>query len=147
MKKIFLLLSLSFAYMLSPAQPLKADSWKIKWNKKWILEANKENAASNTRKVKLAELNKNCFLEISYKEGDAQKEKTWNRSFLLFDENDKELLRKDSTRNAKIPAPELKKLFSDKKKIIIYTLAIPTDPDLAARIRVRRIHLCTLELQ
>ena len=65
---------------------------------------------------------------------------------MFFDENDQELSRKDNTRNAKITAAELKKLFGDKKKIKIYTIAVPTDPDLAARVRVRRMHLCTLEL-
>jgi hypothetical protein len=147
MKKMFLLLSLSFAYMLPQAQIQKADSWKIKWNNKVILETNKNDEAANTRKIKMAGLKKNYFLEISYKESDAQKEKAWKRSFIFFDENDKELLRKDSTRNAKITAAELKKLSGDKKKIMIYTIAIPTDPDLAARVRVRRVHLCTLELQ
>jgi hypothetical protein len=147
MKKIFLLLSLTLAYLLPQAQPVQADSWKVKWNKKVILEADKENEAANTRKIRRADLKKNYLLEVSYKESDPKKEKAWTRSFMFFDETDKELLRKDSTRNAKITAAELKKLFGDKKKIKIYTIAIPTDPGMAARVRVRRVHLCTLELQ
>lgn len=133
-------------YMLPQAQSLHAGSWEIKWNKKIILETGKENEAVNIRKLKSSDLKKKYFLEISYKESDTQKEKEWKRSFIFSDENDSELLRKDSTRNIKIPAAELKKLFGNKKKIKIYTLAIPTDPDLAARVRIRRLHLCTLEL-
>jgi len=147
MKRLFLLFSFSFIYILSQSQPVKADSWKIKWNKKTILESSKENEAANTKKIKQAELKKNYSLEISYKESDTQKEKAWKRSFIFFDEADKELLRKDNTRSTKLTAAELKKLFGDKKKIKIYTIAIPSDPDLAARVRVRRVHLCTLELQ
>jgi hypothetical protein len=147
MKKIFLLLTLSFVYMLPQAQNLQSDSWKIKWNKKVILETGKSNEAVNTRKIKLADLKKNYVLEISYKESDPKKEKEWNRSFLFLDESDNELLRKDSTRNTMITAAELKKIFGDKKKIKIYTIAVPADPDMAARVRVRRVHLCTLELQ
>jgi hypothetical protein len=146
MKKTFLLLSLGLTYMLLHAQNAQPDSWKIKWNKKVILETSKSDEAANIRKIKSADLKKNYVLEISYRESDAKKEKQWNRSFMFFDENDQELSRKDNTRNVKITAAELKKLFGDKKKIKIYTIAVPTDPDLAARVRVRRMHLCTLEL-
>jgi hypothetical protein len=147
MKKIFLLLSLSFAYMLPQAQSLQSDSWKITWNKKVILESGRNSEIANTRKIKAADLKKSYVLEILYKESYPKKEKGWIRSFIFFDETDQELSRKDSTRNTKISAVELKKLFGDKKKIKIYTIAIPSDPDLAARVRVRRVHLCTLELQ
>ena len=147
MKKTFLFLSLGLTYMLLQAQNAQPDSWKIKWNKKVILETSKSDEAANIRKIKSADLKKNYVLEILYKESDPKKEKQWNRSFLFFDESDNEILRKDNTRNAKITAAELKKLFGNKKKIKIYTIAIPTDPGLAARVRVRRVHLCTLELQ
>jgi hypothetical protein len=147
MKKSFLLLGLIGVYMLSQSQSLKADAWKIKWNKKTILETGKENEALNTKKIKKADLDKKYCLEIIYKEADPAKEKEWIRSFLLYGDTDNEILRKDSTRNAQITAVELKKLFAGQKKIRIYTIAIPTDPELAARVRVRRAHLCTLELQ
>lgn len=109
------------------------------------METGEENKDNNTQKVKLAELKNNCFLEVAYKENPAKKD--WKRSFLFFDENDNELLRKHSTTSTKISGTELKKLFAGKKKIVIYTVSLPTNPDLAARIRVRRVHLCTLELQ
>jgi hypothetical protein len=145
MKKKFLLLILSFAYLLPQAQ--QGDSWKIKWNKKIILETGQENETANTRRIKEADLDKNCFLEILYKEADAKKEKEWNRSFIFFGENDSELSRKDSSRKIKISGAELKKLFGNKKKVMLFTIAIPTDPEMAAIVRVRRVHLCTLELQ
>jgi len=145
MKNLFLILSFAGISMLSNSQTPQSDSWKIKWNKKTILETGQENKDDNTRKVKLAELKDNCFLEVTYKEKPPQNE--WKRDLLFFDEGDNELLRKDSTPSAKIPGTELKKLFADKKEIRIYTVSLPTDPDLAARIRIRRVHLCTLELQ
>lgn len=126
---------------------VKENSWTIKWNKKVLLQTSEENETANTRKIKKADLSKKYCLEIIYKESDPAKEKEWKRSFLFFGNTDNEVLRKDSTLNIKIPAAELKKLFSNQKKIRIYTMAIPTDPDLAARVRVRRVHLCTLELQ
>jgi len=149
MKRSLFILSLAFSWLFSQSQMevVKQDTWKIKWNKKVVLDASRENEKANTKKLKKAELSKKYFLEITYKESDPAKQKAWKRSFIFFGDNDNELLRKDSTRNVTISAAELKNLFGDQKKIRIYTMAIPTDPDLAARVRVRRVHLCTLELQ
>jgi hypothetical protein len=147
MKKIFTLLTLGLALASFRAKNAESDSWKITWNKKVILETGKVNETANVRKIKSGDLKKSYVLEISYKEGDPKKEKEWIRSFMIFDEKDAELLRKDSTRLAKISAAELKKLFTDSRKLKIYTIAIPADPEMAARVRVRRVHLCTLQLQ
>ena len=147
MKKIFPLLILTLPCIIAHAQDFPSDFWKIKWNKKVILEAKHVNEVANVRQIKAKDLEKNYLLEVSYKKEDAKAEKDWIRSFLIFDENDRELLRKDSTRDMKITAAQLKKLFGNKKKIKIYTIAIPSDPDMAARVRVRRVHLCTLQLQ
>jgi len=143
MKKILLISILIFGYSVMHAQ---SDFWKITWNKKVILQTGENNESDKLRKIKAADLEKNYILEISYKEADAAK-REWIRSFMIFDEKDQQLLRKDSTRNMKITAAQLKKLFGDKKKLMIYTIAIPSDPDMAARVRVRRFHLCTLQLQ
>ncbi|HET6995580.1 MAG TPA: hypothetical protein VFI06_11395 [Chitinophagaceae bacterium] len=147
MKKIFTVLTLGLALSSFKAKNAEPDSWKITWNKKVILQTSKSDESANTRKIKSGDLKKNYTLDISYKESDPKKEKEWIRSFMIFDEKDAELLRKDSTRQAKISAAELKKLFAANKKLKIYTIAIPSDPEMAARVRVRRVHLCTLQLQ
>jgi hypothetical protein len=147
MKKIFTLLSLGLALASFKPKNAAPDSWKITWNKKVILQTSKSDEAVNIRKIKSGDLKKNYTLEISYKEGDPKKEKEWIRSFMIFDEKDAELLRLDSTRQAKISAAELKKLFGESKKLKIYTIAVPADPNKAATVRVRRVHLCTLQLQ
>lgn len=138
MKIIFLVTILFFCQTMIQAQ----DSWKIKWNNKTILSANKEDEAANTRKITLAELNKSGNLEIIYKE--AQPDTILWHSFILFDENDHQLISKEKTLHAKIPIEELRKLFTGKKGIKIYTIVSPRDPDIA--VRIRRIHLCTLRL-
>jgi len=66
------------------------------------------------------------------------------RSFLLVDESDNEILRADSTLHARISLAELRRLFAGKKQLVIYTTISPLDPNLA--IRIRRVHLCTLQL-
>jgi hypothetical protein len=149
MKRSLFILSLILSGLFSQSQMevVKQDNWKIKWNKKVVLDASSESESKNTKKLNKAELSEKYCLEIAYKESDPAKEKALKRSFLFFGDNDNELLRKDSTRNVTITAAELKALFGSQTKIRIYTMAIPTDPDLAARVRVRRVHLCTLELQ
>lgn len=145
MKKLLFLLSFGVTCLFMQAQ--QTDTWKIKWNKKTLLETGQQDETANTKKISRSDLDKKYCLEITYKESDSKKEKEWKRSFMLFDDKDQELMRKDSTRIVKISAADLKKLFGDKNKIKLYTIAIPTDPEVAARVRVRRIHLLTLELQ
>lgn len=121
--------------------------WEIKWNDKAILTASAEDESRNTVSINRKELSKDHGLGIIYYEPDKDKEKEWDRSFILFGDKDEELMRKEKTRDVKIPGAELKKAFAGESKIRIYTIAIPTDPELAARVRVRRVHLCTIELK
>lgn len=137
--KINLLIAIIF---LSQNMIQAQDSWTIRWNNKTILSANKEDEAANTRTIKLSDWKKNGNLEIIYKEAEPDT-LLWH-SFLLFDENDHQLISKEKTLVAKIPIAQLRKLFAGKKQIKIYTIVSPRDPTIA--VRLRRIHLCTLKL-
>ena len=139
MKNIFILLGFLLTTTIAVAQN---NSWKITLNNKVLIATVKEDEAKNTKKIKAADWKKNGYFQINYKEKDTS---VFYRSFLFFDENDNEILRKDTVRNYKIPAKDLIKLFAGKKEIHIYTIISPKDPNLA--IRVRRVHLCTLQLQ
>ncbi len=118
------------------------DSWKIRWNKKTILVANKEDEVANTRTIKYSDWKKNGNLEIIYTEA-APDTILWH-SFLLFDDEGHQLLSKEKTLYAKISIEELRKLFAEKKQIKIYTIVSPRNPKFA--VRMRRVHLCTLQL-
>jgi hypothetical protein len=142
MKKLLLAAILLSAFTMSHAQ----DSWKIKLNGKIIFTAAGEDEIKNTKSIKRTELARPGTLDVLYKESIPQE--SWRRSLLFFDENDNQLFVKDSvTAVTKINNATLKKLFTDKKKLRIYTIATPTDPDLAARVRLRRVHLVTIDLQ
>lgn len=138
MKKAIILVTLLLCLATVQVQA-QSGSWKIKLNGKTLLSTSKEDEKINCKKVKAAQWSKNGYLEINFTEDDPD---TWWRSFLFYDEQDNELLRKDSTTSYKILAKELFKLFSGKKEIRIYTTIAPRDPNLA--IRMRRVHLCTL---
>jgi len=138
MKKFIIFTCLCFTGLFVRAQ---AGSWVIKLNNKTILSTRLEDAQKNSRKIKASDWKKTGNLEIIFREDDKN---TWIRSFLLVDELDHELIRKDSTVHACINLAELRKLFAGKKQLIIYTTIAPLDPNLA--IRIRRVHLCTLQL-
>lgn len=122
-------------------QAQRKDSWKIKLNNKLLLATSKEDEKVNSKKVTSAEWKKNGNLEISFKESTPD---VWRRSFLLYDEQDNQLLTKDSVTFSKTPLAILRKLFAGKKEIRIYTIVSPLDPNIA--VRLRRVHLCTLQL-
>lgn len=140
MKKI----GLATVFLLSVLGLAAQDSWKISIHHKVLLKTAIEDEGANSKPVTSAAWNKKGNLEVCYQEKPVKKD--WRRSILFTDENDQELIRKDGVSRVKIPLAELKQAFAGKKKIFIYTISIPTDPDLAARVRVRRVHLCTLEL-
>ncbi|HWC54609.1 MAG TPA: hypothetical protein VG676_13565 [Chitinophagaceae bacterium] len=138
MKIIFLIAILFFNQFMIHAQ----DSWTIKWNKKTVLVTNKEDEVANSRKIKPSAWKKNGNLEIIYKE--AEPDTVLWHSFLLFDEADHQLLSKEKTLYAKISISLLRKLFAGKKQIKIYTIVSPRNPKFA--VRMRRVHLCTLQI-
>lgn len=118
MKIWFLIATLFLNHIMISAQ----DSWKIRWNKKIILTANKEDETGNTRKINLSDWNKNGTLDILYRE--AEPDTILWHSFLLFDEEDHQLMAKEKTLTAKISIPELRKLYTGKKtdKDLYYSL-------------------------
>jgi hypothetical protein len=126
------------AAMLAHSQ----DSWKIKLNDTLSLNTNQENEIKNIKKISAAEWKKNGYLEINYKESEPNNK--WKRSFLFFDKEDNQLLTKNNITSLRIPVALLRKLFAGKKEIRIYTIVSPTDPNMA--VRIRRVHLCTLQL-
>ena len=138
MKRFLFIITLLFATYLLPAQ---TGSWKIKLNGKTLLSTSTENANANKKKLKISDWNKSGSLEILFTENEKD---TWIRSFLFYDKADNEILRKDSTVHAIISIKKLKKIFAGKKEIIIYTTIAPVNPNIA--IRMRRVHLCTLQL-
>ncbi len=139
MKRLFPLLTLILTTVIADAQE---NSWTIKLNNKTLVATTDEDENKNSIKIKAEEWKKNGCLEIQFTEAEPD---TWWRSFLFYDENDNEILRKDSVTSYKIKIGLLRKSFTGKKEIRIYTTISPKDPNLA--VRVRRVHLCTLRLQ
>ena len=142
MKKIFLSLLFFTSAIYMNAQP---DNWKIYHNKKLLLSVSEESETKNIRSIHKADLDKTGDLIVMYKESNRDKE--WKRTIAIFDEKDNTLFEKAGINKIQVSNASLKKMLQEKTKIRIYTWAIPKDPAKAAVIRIRRVHLCTLELK
>ena len=144
MKILFLIAGL-LAFFQINAQTSKGNTWTVEHNKTVRLTATGENEAKNTLTISSAALKAEGQLYIDYAETKPMKD--WKRTFAVFDEKDNELMSYSGS-SFKISNGKLRSLASDGTTTIkIYTWALPTDPELAARIRIRRVHLCTIELK
>ena len=133
-----LILTSTFAH----SQP---DNWNIYHNKKLLLTATDENETKNILSLKRSELDKIGELIVVYEEGNPDKE--WKRTIAIVDENSNSLFEKTEINKIQVSNADLKKLAEGKTTLKIYTWALPKDPAKAALIRIRRVHLCTLELK
>ena len=130
-------------FTLLTFQLMAQDSWTISLDKKQILHADAEDEVANTKKLPTPRAN--SVLTIHIKE--AKKQKGWIRSVVVVNENDEELLRKEDVSVVNILGSELKKLSAGHNKLRIFAISLPSDPEEASRVRVRRVHLCTLDFQ
>ena len=139
--KFFLLLLFS----ISAATVFAQDSWKVCFDKKTLLSTSVESEEKNVIKISSAQLKKYKSLVVTYKE--KQPKKDWQRTITVYYQNDKEFTKQTgNTLKIKLDTA-FTNLLQSSKTIKIYTVSLPTDPNLAAQVRVRRVHLCTLILE
>ena len=138
--KMLLTLLLSFgALTMTFAQ----DSWKLTHNSKVVLQSKEEDPEGNAFALRIADFNKAGALSVVFKGAGGPE---WIRTITVVDENDGELAtHKGSTYT--IPNAGLRSLFKKSSVLKFYTMAIPSDPEKAALVRVRRVHLATITLK
>ena len=140
MKKI---LFLGLAMVMTFAS-FSQDSWKLTLNGKNVFTAKEESEEKNKLTIKKSDLSKKKDFYLSYVEKD--KDNEWEREIIIFGENDHDLFRQKSSK-LKISNTKLLSLFKKSNKLKIYTISLPKDPAKRAVVRVRRVHLVTLELK
>lgn len=140
MKALFTLLFASLVSFCAEAQ----DSWMVVHGGKVRLKSSEEDEKKNVVSIKSADLKKTGHLLVSYIESEKQKD--WKRTILFLGPNEQELLRVEGA-VSKVQNAKLKALAAKSKTIKVYTISLPSDPDVAATVRVRRVHLCTLSVK
>jgi len=142
MKLIFSILVPLFSLT---AMAQKYDSWEIFHNRKEVASFNLKKESEDEKRVLLLNraLEEPGFFIITYT--PAAEQAAWTRNYVICDSTGKELRKFDNLGGQlKMINDDIARMVGDRKKIKIYTWAIPGDPNLAATVRVRRILLCTL---
>jgi hypothetical protein len=135
---------LFIAALLTTSVASAQSAWKLKLDKKVLLEATEENMEKNKVALTAAELRKSKLFTLNY--GAAGEDAQWQRTITIYDPQDQEM-KKFTGRSMSLSASALRKLLSQSSTLHIYTMAIPKDPNLAATVRVRRVHLATVQLK
>ena len=132
--KLFILLCTAFFIDTVAAQT----KWTVQSGKNVLLKTAKEDTIANVITIKRSKISS---LVISYAE---PKRKDWSRYIMVYDRADNELISKE-TYNLNLSASVLKNWAQKNKQVKIYT--IPRNLNPAIAIKVRRVHLCTINFQ
>lgn len=133
-------LQVALGCLLFPLAALTQPRWEVCLNQKTLLKTGEENEQKNVIHLPASDLQKKNQFLVQYLEATGS---DWERTIMLFDENDHELTRQKGTCFA-LSGAALLSFFRQTRTLKIYTWALPLDPKRKAAIRVRRVHLCTL---
>ena len=128
--------------MLAVAISMKGFSqerWTVELNSKVLLSAKTEDEAANVISVK--DFKKGSLL-VTYVPGKVEGER--KRRLMIYDSGDNELYSKEAF-NITVPVATLKKWKLNTTQIKIYT--IPVLGEAGAAVRLRRVHLCTINFE
>lgn len=129
---------------LLPVLGFSQQSWDVTFAKKTLLKKAAENPVKNTVSVSRTSLiAKNKFI-LKLNNADT----AYNITIEATDENGSGQQNWECTgKPLTISGADLKKLFTGRSKIKFQYMAIPKDPALAAVVRIRPVHICTVAVK
>ena len=106
------------------------------------------NDAGNSNKALTIDTHKGGYFTIQNQQWKAE-DSTHNRTFTLVNSKDSVLYTFTKSKKGKYKEclKKIKPLLTKGQHYTLYTIALPKDPELAARIRVRRMLVCNIEVQ
>lgn len=140
MKKIILTI-LTFTFLtMAEAQ----ESWTICYGKKSLLKKVSEDKEKNSFTINKSSLSGNSKLTIQLHAVD-----TANYITLManLDNGNNVKEWEYNSKTFRITAGELKTLFGSESKLHFYYRSLPKDPEKAAVVRIRPVHVCTITLK
>lgn len=120
------------------------DKWEIYQNRKEVNAFNNKKETNDERNILLL----NRFLEgpgffiIEFTPAKEQAE--WIRTIAFYDSTDQEIREYNNTLFLRIHNSEIAGIMEGRQKVRVYSWAVPKDPAEAAKVRPRRLLLCTL---
>lgn len=138
-KLIFTVLSLAF-FTMAQSQ----ESWTIGFGKKTVLKKVTEDRVKNSFTLSKSSVSGNSKLIIQLHAVD-----TANNITLMANLDNGNTVKEweYSGKTLSIPAVELKTLFGTESKLHFYYRSLPKDPEKAAVVRIRPVHVCTVTLK
>lgn len=137
-KTISTILLIAFSFMATAQK-----SWTVCYQKKTVLKNVTASNDKNIVAIKKSTLSGTASLTVKFNNPDTAYNIT-----LMADAVGEELTGLKSWEYAgktmTISGKELKELFTNRNKIVLYYAAIPKDPELAARVRIARVQVCTV---
>jgi hypothetical protein len=115
------------------------ERWTVALNSKLLLTATSEDTVKN--RIVVNDLKKGSLL-VTYVPGKVENER--KRRIMIFDAADQELYSKEA-HNISVPVASIKKWRYNTPFIRVYT--IPVLGVEGANVRLRRVHLATIQLQ
>lgn len=145
MKKYFFLYLLFIISSAVMAQ--KYDSWSIFNNRKEIASYSLKKEKEDERKVVLLSRNLESpgFFIIEFTPAAAQAD--WIRTISFFDTSGKQIKAFDNTLFLKVHNTDMALMLDNRGIVNVYSWAVPKDPELAAKIKIKRTLLCTLYIR
>jgi hypothetical protein len=143
MVKFSMLLLAFVALTISVAHA--SDSCKILFNKQVIFKGEVDNESSVSA-LKVKAFKKSDCITIVYNSETTNK--GWERTFYINgpdEKNIKTITTSKQSGSLSVKASVLNEMKEKRQPVFIYTISLPTDKTLAARIRVRRLFICRIE--
>ncbi|MER3499488.1 MAG: hypothetical protein C4308_13080 [Chitinophagaceae bacterium] len=122
----------------------QTDSWKVYHNKELLLSTSEENEQKNIIAISKTAAASGEWMVTYFETFPNPK---WKRYFSIVTGNDKIVFEKGGVSKIRLSGKALKKFFGSANSLKVYTWSLPTDPEQAALVRVRRVHLTTLTLK
>lgn len=135
MKKAILFISAFLTFVFVYAQ----DRWTVQLNSKTLLTAKAEDTLANV--ISITDIKKGSLV-VTFTPGETNSK--WGRRLAVYDIADNQLYSKEAF-SISIPAASLKKWKTGHSQIKIYTWPISKDPRI--KLKVRRVHLCTIKFE
>ena len=142
MNKLVLILLFTFGTFMAEAQT----GWTVSYQKKVLLKNAVEDKEKNVVNIKKSTLKSTVFLQLNPVDADTAYNITIEAE-AVGEEFTGLKSWEYSGKAVSISGTELKTLFTGRKKLAFYYTAIPKDPNLAAVVRVRKVHICTVNLK
>lgn len=130
--------------VLLPALGFAQQSWDVTFAKKTLLKKAAENPVKNTVTLSRSSLTtKNKFI-LKLNNADT----AYNITIEATDENGSGQQNWEYTgKPLTLSGADIKKLLTGRSKIKFQYMAIPKDPKLAALVRIRPVHICTVAVK